>query len=150
MTSCQVNHCLSHDLQFALYIGPENQNLCKEHYLELWRSYKQKLWETKHPQQPSAQKVISSFLTARQGGVLVRVAGCAKPVKVLATPKKVYLYLAEHKAYGLRKSYFWEDVTLDSWGKKGVPVWSKQVRVEKQPTRVGKKPFEKKSFTKEI
>lgn len=139
MTSCQVNHCLSHDLQFALYIGPENQNLCKEHYLELWRSYKQKLWETKHPQQPSAQKVTASFLVDRQAGVLVRITGCSKPVKVLATPKKVYLYPAYHKAFDLRKSYFWEDVTLESWGKKGVPAWSKLVRVEKQPTRAIKK-----------
>lgn len=150
MTACQVDHCLVHDLQFGQYVGPDNQNLCKEHYLELWRSYKQKLWETKHPQQPGTQKVTSSFLTTRQGGVLVRIIGCPKPVKVLATPKKVYLYPAEHKAYGLRKSYFWEDVTLDSWGKKGVPVWSKQVRVEKQPTRVGKKLSAGKSFTKEI
>lgn len=139
MTACQVDHCLVHDLQFALYIGPENQNLCKVHYLELWGSYKQKLWETKHPPQIGAQKVVSSFLTTRQGGVLVRIAGCVKPVKVLATPKKVYLYPAEHKAFGLRKSYFWEDVTLESWGKKGVPVWSKQVRVAKQPTRAVKK-----------
>lgn len=139
MASCQVDHCLSHDLQFALYIGPENQNLCKEHYLELWRSYKQKLWEAKHPPQPGAQKVTTSFLVDRQAGVLVRIVGCSKPVRVLATPKKVYLYPAYHKAFGLRKSYFWEDVALESWGKKGVPAWSKQVRVEKQPTRAGKK-----------
>lgn len=150
MTSCQVDHCLSHDLQFALYVGPENQNLCKEHYLELWRSYKQKLWEAKHPPQPGVQKVTASFLVDRQAGVLVRIAGCSKPVRVLATPKKVYLYPAYHKAFGLRKSYFWEDVALENWGKKGVPVWSKQVRVEKQPTRVGKKLSAGKSFTKEI
>lgn len=150
-----------HDLQFGQYVGPENQNLCKAHYLELWASYKQRLLGDKqdpqqphgqhpHGKQPKAQKVISTFLKDRQGGVLVRIIGCSKPVKVLATPKKVYLYPAYHKAFGLRKSYFWEDVTLDSWGKKGVPVWSKQVRVEKQPTRIGKKPSEKKSFTKEI
>ena len=137
MTACQVDHCLVHDLQFGQYVGPENQNLCKAHYLELWASYKQRLLGGKQAaqqsqgKQPNAQKVISTFLKDRQAGVLVKIPGCSKPVKVLATPKKVYLYPAEHKAYGLRKSYFWEDVTLASWGKKGVPVWSKQVRVEK-------------------
>ncbi len=129
MTSCQVDHCLSHDLQFALYIGPNNESLCKEHFRDLWASFKQKLRETMHPAETKAQEVIPEFLVMRQGGVLVRIAGCAKLVKVLATPRKVYLYPAEHKKYGLRKSYFWEDVTLESWGKKGIPGWSSQVRV---------------------
>ena len=140
MTSCQVNHCLLHDLQFGQYVGPDNQNLCKAHYLELWGSYKQRLLGDKqdpqqpHGQQPNAQKVISTFLKDRRAGVLVKIPGCPKPVKVLATPKKVYLYPAYHKAFGLRKSYFWEDVTLESWGKKGIPTWF----------HVGKKLSEKK------
>jgi len=146
MIACQVDRCLMHDLQFGQYIGPDNQNLCKVHYLELWASYKQRLLggkqTTKQSQgkQPNAQKVISTFLKDRQAGVLVKIPGCQKPVKVLATPKKVYLYPAYHKAFGLRKSYFWEDVTLANWGKKGIPAWF----------HVGKKPSEKKSFTKEI